>query len=41
MSAGDIRTNLPKVSVNEAGNQQLTPERNVERPILDERLAVA
>jgi hypothetical protein len=41
MSAGDMRTRRPKVSANEAGNQQFTPERNVEVPILDERLAVA
>jgi hypothetical protein len=30
-----------KVNANEADNQQLTPERNVEGPILDKRLAVA
>jgi hypothetical protein len=30
-----------KVNANAAGNQQLTPERNVEGPILDKRLAVA
>jgi hypothetical protein len=41
MSAGDIRTGRLKVNANEAGNQRLTPERNVEGPILDKRLAVA
>jgi hypothetical protein len=30
-----------KINANEAGNQQLTPKRNVEGPILDKRLAVA
>jgi hypothetical protein len=30
-----------KVNAKEAGNQQLTPERNVEGPIPDKRLAVA
>jgi hypothetical protein len=30
-----------ETNANEAGDQQLTPERNVEGPILDERLAVA
>ena len=41
MSAGDIRTSRVEVNANEAGNQQLTPKRNVEGPILDKRLAVA
>jgi hypothetical protein len=41
MSAGDIRTSLVKLNANEAGNQQLTPKRTVERPILDKRRAVA
>jgi hypothetical protein len=30
-----------KVNANEAGDQQLTPERSVEGPVLDKRLAVA
>ena len=41
MSAGDIRTRRLKVHANEAGNPQLTLKRSVERPTLDERLAVA
>jgi hypothetical protein len=41
MAAGDIRTRRLKLDANEAGNQQLTPQRNVEGPILDKRLAVA
>jgi hypothetical protein len=41
MSAVDIRTRRLKANANEAGNQQLTPQRNVEGPILDKRLAVA
>jgi hypothetical protein len=41
MSAADIRTRRLKVNANEADNQQLTPKRNAESPILDKRLAVA
>ncbi len=41
MSAADIRTERLKENANEAGNQQLTPKRIVEGPILDKRLAVA
>jgi hypothetical protein len=41
MSAGDMRTSRVEVNANEAGNQQLTPKRTVEGPILDKRRAVA
>ena len=41
MSAADIRTGRLEVNANEAGNQQLTPKRNLEGPLLDKRLAVA
>jgi hypothetical protein len=41
MSAGDIRTSHLQDNANEAGNQQLTPRRTVEGPILDKRLAGA
>jgi hypothetical protein len=41
MSAGDIRTRRLKANANEAGNQQVTPERNMEGTSLDKRLAVA
>jgi hypothetical protein len=41
MSAGDIRTRPRRGDANEAGNQQLTPKRIVEGPLLDKRLAVA
>jgi hypothetical protein len=41
MSAGDIRTKRLKLNANEASNQQLVPEKNVEGPLLDKRLAVA
>ena len=40
MSAGDVRTSRMEINANEAGNQGLTPERTVEGPILDIRLAV-
>jgi hypothetical protein len=41
MSAGDMRTSHWEDNANEAGNQQLTPKRDVEGPSQDNRLAVA
>jgi hypothetical protein len=41
MSAGDIRTRRLQANANEAGDQQLTPQRNVKGAILGKRLAVA
>jgi hypothetical protein len=41
MSAGDIRTSPLMINANEVSNEQLTPTRNVEGPILDKRPAVA
>jgi hypothetical protein len=40
MSAADKRTRRLEANANEADNQRLTPERIVEEPILDKRLAV-
>jgi hypothetical protein len=39
--AGDIRAGRVRGNANEAVNQQLTPQRTVDDPSLDKRLAVA